>query len=144
MTTGALAGATTELKVGDGATPEVFTKIAEVTKINGFKLESTPVDASNHDGSGYEEMIMGLKKVGDITFDVNFVPTGATHGNSAGGLIHSWSNQELENYQLVFPDSGSTTWTVPAFVKSVEVKPDLKGKLGGTVVLTPSGAPTLA
>ena len=144
MGTGALPTNGTLLKVGDGADPEQFTTIAEVQEINGVKLESAEEDATNFDSGGWEEVIMAVQKVGDISLKLNFIPDGATHGNAAGGLVHSWRTKALKNYQLTFPNTAATVWTIPAYVKSIDLKLPSKGKLEGTAVLRNSGAPTLA
>ena len=56
----------TLLKMGNGASPEIFTTIAEVKSINGFGFSASEVNATHMESpNGYEEFVSGLK-TGDI------------------------------------------------------------------------------
>jgi hypothetical protein len=144
MVTAALSSFGTLLKKGNGATPEVFTTIAELTGIGGFDLSLAVEDATNMNSpGGIEEVIATLGKGDSVTFDINFVPTAATHG-AATGLVADWQNKTRRNFQMVLPDAGSTTWSFPAYVTKISVKAPVKGKLSASVTLTPAGQPTLA
>ena len=139
----ALSAAKTKFRVhGEDGQPPLT--IAEIQEINGLKLESSDEDATTFDGNGWEEVIMTLKKVNDISLKMNFVPYAETHGMGSAGLVRSFVDQTKRCYDFVFPDPNETTWTIPAYVKSIEVKATAKGKLEGTAVLKPSGKPTLA
>jgi len=144
MPTSGLAAYGTTFAVGDGADPEVFTTIAEVSEIGGISLERMTEDGTSFDSGGWEEHISTLRKVGDISFKLNFIPDAATHGNSSGGLVHSWTAGTVKNYKVTFPDASSTEWIIPAIVTKVNVKVSAKGKVEGDVTLKPSGTPTLA
>lgn len=142
--TDAIASYSTALKIGDGATSEAFTTIAEVVDIGGVPLTLNTKEVTSFDSAGWAEFIGTKLMMDDVEFKVNFIPTNATHSYSAG-LIDDMLNRTLRNFQLVFPDSGSTTWTFAALVTGVEVgdmNPD--GGLEADVTLKPSGAPTLA
>lgn len=143
MTTG-LAAFGTLLKRGDGATPEVFTDIAEVLDIGGISLENGMADVTSHlSASRYEQSVPTTKKVGPVTFKLNFVPTTPTHSYTSG-LIKDFDNQTLRNFTVTFPDAGGTHWHFAAYVSKVDIAAPVKGILSGDVTLTISGAPTLA
>lgn len=145
MATNALAGFGTLLKIGDGGTPtEVFTTIAEVKDITPPKL-SMDTDDVTHQTSpgGWKEKLPTLLDAGEVTFELNFIPTDATQGYSTG-LIKDLVNKTRRNFQLVFPDSGSTTWAFAAFVTGFEPSAPVGGTLTASVTLTVTGQPTLA
>ena len=128
--------------MGDGATPEIFATIAEVKDIKGPKLKADVEDATSHDSTdGWKEFIPTLIEGGEVTFDIQFVPTGATHSYVAG-LLKLYVDRTLRNFQLVFPDA--TTWVMPAFVTGFEPENTLKGISKADVTLQISGKPTLA
>ena len=142
MATGATASYRTLLKMGDGATPEVFATIAEVKDIKGPKMKADTEDATSHDSTdGWKEFIPTLIEGGEVTFDIQFVPTGATHSYVAG-LAKLLVDRTLRNFQLVFPDA--TTWVLPAYVTGFEPENTLKGISKADITLQISGKPTLA
>ena len=134
----------TLLQRGDGATPESFTTIGEVGDIEGPELETDTEDVTNHSSTGgYEEVIGTILRTGEVTFPVNYIPTNATH-NATTGLLLDWKNKTLRNFQLVFPDGSSTTWSFSAIVTAFAPQAPVAGKLGADVTLKLSGQPTLA
>jgi hypothetical protein len=135
----------TFLKVGDGGSPtETFTTIAEVLDIGGPDLELGTQDATHHSSTaGWGELIATILRAGSISFDVQYDPVGATH-DATTGLIADMTNMTLRNFQLVFPDTGTTTWTIPAYVTKFGPSAPVEGKLTASITLSPSGQPTLA
>jgi len=144
MGSNAIAAKGTLLKIGDGADPEVFTTIAEVMNISGPSLSMDAIDVTNQSSvNGWKESIGGLLDGGEITFDINYLPTDATH-NATAGLINDMQNRTLRNFQLVFPDASSTTWSFSALITGFEPSADVSDKLTASVTLKISGQPTLA
>lgn len=144
MTTSGIKSFGTYLKLGDGGATEAFTTIAEVKDISGPSLSLATAEATSHGSTGgWREFVGTLLDGGEITFDVNFVPTGATHSYTSG-LIEDMINRTLRNFQLVFPDTGSTTWAFAALVTGVAPSAPVEGILGASISLKISGQPTLA
>lgn len=140
----ATSGFGTLLKLGDGAGSETFTTIAEVKDITGPGLSAEVADITHHTSPGaWREKLATLLDAGELTFDVNFLPVDATQGN-ATGLISLMKNRTKRNYQLVFTNSGATTWTLPAYVTGFEPSASLDEGLSASVTLTLAGQPTLA
>ena len=143
--TSALSAYATLLKIGDAADPEVFTTIAEVVNIGGPSLSLDPIDVTNHSSpSAWKEFVAGLKDGGEVSFEVNFIPTEATHKNAAGGLLNDLDGRTLRNFELIFPDSGATKWTFAAFITGFEVAAPVDGKLSASITLKLSGVPVIA
>ena len=143
MTDG-MAAFGTLIKIGDGEASETFTTIAEVTNIGGPGLKLDTEEVTHHGSTGgYKEHVATLLEAGEISLDLNFIPTNATQSQTSG-LIADMVARTLRNFQLVFPDSGSTTWTFAAYVTSFQPAAPVGGKLAASVTLKPSGQPTLA
>ena len=143
MTTGALAAYSALLKIGNGATSEAFTAIAEVRDIEGPELELETKEVTSHDSGGWREYIGTLLTGGEVSFDLNFIPTDATHSYSAG-LIDDMVTRTRRNFQLVFPDSESTTWEFAALVTGFKPSAGVEDELAAEVTLQVTGQPTLA
>jgi predicted secreted protein len=134
----------TLLKLGDGASPEVFTTIAEVVDIGGPALELDMIETTSHDSTaGWEEFVGGILRSGEVSLEINYDPAGATHDASTG-LIADMVARTLRNFELVFPDAGSTTWGFSAYVQKFEPGAPVAEKLSASVTLKVSGQPTLA
>jgi predicted secreted protein len=143
MATGALFAHGTFLKIGDAATPtENFTTISEVTDLSGPSLSLAALTATSHDSGGWKEIIGGILDGGSVTLSLNFKPTHATHSYTAG-LIKDMVNRTLRNFQLIFTDSGTTTWSFAALVTAFETTEPVDERLTADVTLEISGAPTL-
>lgn len=135
----------TLLKSGDGASPtESFTTIAEVTNIGGPNLSLDAIETTSHSSiGGWKEFIGGLLDGGEVSLEINYDPVGATHDASTG-LIYDMINRTVRNFELVFPDTGNTTWSFSALVKAFEPSEPVDDKLTASVTLKVSGQPTLA
>ena len=134
----------TLLKIGDGAGTETFTTIAEVLDIDGPTLTQDTVEVTSQTATArHKEYIVTLKDGGEVTFDVNYVTTDGTH-NPTTGLIKDYKDGTLRNFQIIFSDSGTTTWTIPAFVVSFGTTMPVNGALGAAITLKVSGEPTLS
>jgi len=145
MTSSAVHALGTLLKIGDGATPtETFTTIAEVTDLGGPSLTLETIDVTSHSSTnGWREFIGGLLDGGEVSFTINYLPANATHDASTG-VIADMKNRVVRNFTLVFPDSGTTTWTFSALVTGFEPGEPIDSQLTADVTLKVSGEPTLA
>jgi len=134
----------TLLKIGDGGSPESFTNIAEVTSITGPSLALDTYETTNHlSTGGWEEFVAGILRTGEVSFDLNYDPAGATH-DAGTGLINDMENRTARNFQLVFSDTGSTTWSFTAYVTGFEPSAPVDDKLSASCTLKVTGQPTLA
>lgn len=143
--TNAISSFGTLLKIGDGATPtEAFTTIAEVKDISGPSLALEVTEVTSHSSpNGWREKIGTLLDGGEVTFEINYVPTENTH-DAGTGLVKDMKDRTLRNFQLVFPDVASTTWEFSALVSAFEPSAPVDGSLAASVTLSISGEPTLA
>lgn len=142
--TNAISAFGTLLQIGDGGSPETFTTIAEVQDISGpsFSLDTAEVTSHGSTG-GWKEYIGTLLDGGEVSFDINFLPTETTHGY-ASGLLKDMVNKTVRNFQIVFPDAASTTWTFAALITGFETSEPVGDQLSASVTLKITGQPTLA
>ena len=138
----ATAAKGTLIKVGDAASPEIFTTIAEVTNIGGPELEQEAIDVSHH-GLAWKEFVGGLKDGGEISIEANYLPADATHDASTG-ILADLAAGTLRNFELVFTDTASTTWSFTALITRFAVGAPVDNKLSVNITLKLSGEPTLA
>ena len=142
--TDAISSFGTFLQIGDGGAPEGFTTISEVRDISGPALGLDTEEVTNHDSpGGWEEFVSTILRSGEVTFDINYHPTESTH-DAGTGLIADMVAKTLRNWQLVFPDVGSTTWSFAAFVTAFESSEPVAGAVSASCTMKITGEPTLA
>jgi len=142
--TDALSSFGTFLKAGDGGTPEAFTTISEVRDISGPSLGLDTEEVTSHDSpGGWEEFVSTILRSGEVTFDINYEPTETTH-DAGTGLIADMTARTLRNFQLVWTDPVSTTWSFAAYVTGFEPSAPVAGALSASCTLKITGEPTLA
>ncbi|KAA3644560.1 MAG: hypothetical protein DWQ07_14165 [Chloroflexi bacterium] len=130
----------TFLKKGDGATPtENFTTITECLDLPHPPRGTDEYEATSHDSTGgAEEVIMGIKRTGELAVPTNYIPGDVTHK----ALDTEYDNQTKSNYQMVLP-SGVATLSFAAFVKNIGGAFPVAGKMARTVTLRITGPLTL-
>jgi hypothetical protein len=113
MTTTAFLGSGSLLKIGDAASPEVFTTIYEVTDIGDFGQENDLVEVT-HMQSTAKEYIYGLADGVEFGVSVNYNPTNATHV----ALLVAQAARTTKNMKLTLPSGGgSLTFSFAALIK---------------------------
>jgi hypothetical protein len=140
--TQAISGFGVTFKQGDGEDPEVFASIAEVKGISGpgYSLDMIDVTHLNSPG-GFREFIGGLIDGGEITFDINFIPSNPTH-NPATGLLADLLGRRRRNYQLGFPTTPVVLWVIPGQVTNIDHDQPLEDAITASVTIKIVGLPT--
>lgn len=132
----------TFLQMGDGAVPENFTTIAEVGDISGPAVSRDTEEVTNHSSpDGYEEFITTIKRSGEVTFPINFIPDHPTHDQSTG-LLGVLDSGVLKNWRLLLSTTGRR-WQFAALVTNFEGGSPVVGKQSADVTLKISGKPFL-
>lgn len=135
----AISGFGTALKIGDGGGTEVFTTIAEVRNVSGPTQSLNTFDVTHQSSpGGVMERAAGLLDPGQVTFEVNWLPSDATQSASAG-LERDMNNKTRRNFKVVFPNASSTTCTFPAFVTAVSPTAPLNDAMRANVTLQIAG-----
>ncbi len=136
----AFAGQGTQLQLGDGGSPEAFTTIAEVTKIQRGGSKMDLVDVTNMDSAGaYREKLATLLDGGEITFDANYVPQDV----SQQSLQAQFDGRTLSNWKIVIV-GGRGTFSFKAYSISADfdLSVDKASTFAGKLAIT--GQPTFA
>jgi len=126
-------------KIGDGASPEVFTALGEVTGISGPSLAGDSIEVTHETSpSQVREFIPGLKDGGEFTLTLNLIKTEATI------LRTQWLKTVVGNYQVVFPTSTSMTWSFSGFLTAFGSDEPIGDRMTASATFKVAGAPTLA
>lgn len=124
--------------------PSTYTTIAQVVKISGPKFALDTADTTCLDSpGGWEEVVGTVLRSGEITLDINYVPSDATHDATAG-LLSKMQSKAVVGFKLQFPDTPPTEWTFQALVTGFQPEAAADGKLTASVTLKITGQPTLA
>lgn len=121
---------------GDGADPEVFTAIGNVTNVSGPEMERTALDTTAHDSpDGWMEHVGGLKNGGEVSLTLNF--DSAKHAI----LLNDFEDADARNYRLAEPGGGM--WTLAAVMTGLSPSWPVEDKQAAEATLQVSGKPTL-
>lgn len=128
-----------ELQVGDGASPESFSKIASIVSINGPDGTRTEIDTTDLSSTAME-FEAGLKDEGSISFDAIWDEKETTHGD----LQTEWENGDTKNYKIVVPDgSPNSELEFAAFVSQLQRQYNVNDVVRASCALRISGALTV-
>lgn len=130
----------TLLKLCSDASAASPTTIAEVKDVN-WNLDAQIEDATTHSTSTpWRVKVATLLNFGSVEFMVNWVPTGATHGD-ATGILYVFANRLERTYQIVETDSGDTTIQFNAVVQAIKMGRPVASLRSGNITLAGTGAP---
>lgn len=126
----------TQLQVGDGEEPEVFTTIPQVGDIDGPGGDSEEIDVTDHDSPGNtDETLPGTVNPGDLSFPIHYDPDLVLHNQ----LFNDQKGQTVRNYRIVYTTAGDKTFGFPAFVKQFRQAAPVKGALRWNLTLRVAG-----
>ena len=101
----------TTLQYGDGATPELFASLGQITGISGLSFSNPTLDVSDLDDTAMAKISSGLCDCGQVTLNVNFdARTASVHdtvfidrviaGTAAANFVINWPNISQTTTQL--------------------------------------------
>ncbi|MDX2566090.1 phage tail tube protein [Streptomyces scabiei] len=127
----------TQLQRGDGATPEVFTPLANVTDITPPGIERETYDVTAHDSEdAWREFIGGLKDGGEVELDLNYDP------REHDSLLADFADAVPRSYKVVWPGTLGN-WAFKAIITNFEPEAPHDDKLAASVTYKVSGKPTI-
>lgn len=139
---GAVAAFGTTFGIGDGASPEVFTTLAEVVSISGLKPTQNTADVTNMGSTGgYMEHVTTTRDPGTIDLELNFI---ADNANQLAMYQTKFNAGTIQNYQITYTDTGTSTCTFAASVESYNINSTTDGKAEMSMTLKVDGQPTWA
>lgn len=139
MNTQATSAYGSQVLIGNGASPEVFTPIAEVRDISGPAETADTVEVTPHGtapGPGYKERIGTLLDLGQVTFDVNWIGNDTSHTR----LVTVLRSGLPASFQVLDPDGAGVQFA--AFVTNIGRTLPVAGARVRSITLQPTGDPT--
>lgn len=128
------------LKRGDGAVPENFTTIAEISNLSA-PISREEIDGTHHTSpGGWREFKPGLKQA-EFSFEGNYLPADPSH-NASVGLLADFNSGVTRNYRIEWPGT-NVKWTAPAFLREFEPNAPVDDKLGMSGTFRVAGQMTL-
>lgn len=116
MTSNAVHAFGTLLKMGDGASPEVFTTVAEVREVPVPGLEGNMIDVTTQESpGGIRESIPNLPSLGDLTFQIFYRPDHATH-DELTGLLSKTLTRAKTNFRVAYNITPAKTCNFTGYV----------------------------
>jgi hypothetical protein len=132
--TSAVLGLGTTLGVGSGASPQVYTTIAEVLSITGPNLTAEDVDVTNLDSTA-KEYISGVPDGGSVDFECNW--TSSTQQQQVRDDVEAGTTRY---YEVAFSTSPNTVATFQARATSFAMSTDPNSQLRASVTLKITGS----
>jgi predicted secreted protein len=128
----------TLLQRGDGASPENFTTVANVSSIKGFTFSATVKDVTSHStGVPWRQKIPTLLDPGDLTADIWFIMDSVGHR----ALLNDFANRVTRDWRLVEPDTLATVFECPMFISKLTFDHPVDGVTTAQITLTATGDP---
>jgi hypothetical protein len=138
MSSQALEAQGTVLKIGNGASPEVFTAISEIKNFTGPGGAAAVIDVTDLSSLAKEKR-MGLADEGQLSFVLHYIPSDTQHA----ALRAARASRVETNFQIEFTDaSPSTVWSFSGFVTNFSVSGSVDGVIEGNVTIEITGAIT--
>lgn len=119
-----------------------FETIASVTNISGPGRKRETIDVTAHDSpSQWMEFIGGLKDGGEVSLDINYDPSEATHD-----LDDDFDDTAARNYKVVIlPGTDDEyTWSIKGVMTELSDEFPYDDKIARTMTIKVTGKPTLA
>lgn len=143
--TNAVSGPGFRLQVGstDDYLTATFTTVAEVKDITGPAMSLDVIDVTNQDSpDAYEEIIPSIRRGGEVSFDVNFVPTDPTHDDTTG-LVYLANNKIKRAWRLLLNDDASSYFRFTGYVVGFQIGAPVAGVLSGSTRIRITAKPVL-
>jgi hypothetical protein len=111
-------------------------EIGELRDITPPPLSRKTIETSTQNSSD-DSYVVGIRRKGELSFTVNFLPSGESTHDSFTGLISAWHTGSKDLYLLTFPDGAS--WQFSGFVTDVAPTAPTDGGLEAKISIRPSG-----
>jgi hypothetical protein len=124
---------------GGTATPVTWAKVGECKDVSAGGASVNEIDVTDLDSTG-KEFFPGLQDSGDVTVEINYLPTDA----GQGAARTAFEGSQIKSYKITTPQG--TTYTFNALVKNFPTIPkaSVDGVQSGSITLKISGSVTKA
>lgn len=113
----------------------VWEEIGELRDITPPSLTRNEIELTTHNNDD-DEYIVGIRRHGPMTFNINFVPDLAAHDH-IDGLQQAWFDGTRDIYRLTYPDG--TRWLFSGFVSNFAPSAPVDDRLSADVTIRPTG-----
>jgi len=136
--TSAVLGKNATLQLGSGASPQVYTTIAEVLRCGPIGSTNPEVDVTNLDSTA-KEFIAGLAEGNTVDFDVNLISSNTQQTS----LRTSQAAGSTVNFRMVWQTSPNTTaqfdlvlltFEIGETTAESQVSASISGRISGSIV----------
>jgi len=104
-TTEAFSAQQSYISIGDSASPNTFTEVAEVKNIGGPNETADEIEVTHLRSPGsYREFLASFKDGGEIPCVANYIPSNATHGSGASGLRGLFASGAVRGWRITLAD----------------------------------------
>ncbi|MFO8014745.1 MAG: hypothetical protein R6X20_15735 [Phycisphaerae bacterium] len=125
----------TELQLGDGSSPEQFTRVAAVHSLTGPSLSGETFDRTELDDT-WRKRRPTILDGGEVTAEIHFDPDLATHDDLETAL----TGKSLDTWRVCFPDfSTDLTFTADAGTDTLTTASDHDYNTGQPVQVSTTG-----
>jgi len=112
-----------------------FADIAELTDVTAPALTRKAIETTSHNQSD-DRYIVGIRRHGDLTLRINFIPTESSH-DQTNGLQKAWFDGSRDIYRITYPDGSK--WLFSGFVTNIAPKAPVDAALTADVSIRPTG-----
>jgi hypothetical protein len=112
------------------------TPIAELRDITPPPLSRNPIETTTHN-SDDDSYVVGIRRKGELQFNVNFLPSGEATHDASTGLLDAWATGSKDQYDIEFPDGAN--WMFSGFVTNIAPKNPVDGGFEASISIRPSG-----
>jgi hypothetical protein len=118
-----------------------FSTIGELRNITPPPLMRNAIETTSHNESE-ESFVVGIRRKGEMTFQIGFTPAAdGTHDENTG-LIKAWRDGSRDIYRVTFPDL--TQWLFSGYVTNVGPSAPVDDGLVADVTIRPTGLMSFA
>ena len=124
------------LAMSDMASSPTFTDSANVMDIKGPGMSTAEIDVTAHDSAdGFKEYLGGLSDGGQVTFDLSWDPSEATHA----AMLAVFYAKSTVDWMLTLSDT--SLFDFSGFISGWDPSNPVEGKITASVTIRTSGKP---
>lgn len=112
------------------------TQIAELQDITPPPLSRKPIETTTQNSSD-DSYVVGIRRKGELGFQINFLPSGDSTHDANTGLLAAWASGQKDEYRILFPDGA--VWLISGFVSNIAPKQPVDGAQSAQISIRPSG-----
>lgn len=112
-----------------------FTDIAELRDNTPPALTRNMIETTTHNEQD-DAYIVGIRRHGELTFNVNFLPANATHDHLTG-LQKKWFDGSRDIWRVTYPNG--SRWLFSGFVSNIAPSAPVDDRLSADITVRPTG-----